>query len=333
MVDSIEIPAAIPQTRESCALAAVEACDAPERIEGKRAQPVALGLVEQSGQLFGRGLVALDSGRGARLREIGGLRAAFAYSIDYSLILLLMTLGFLLVVSGLQQVAEWASEVTLMQDLFERVADWVTDPETSGDGELLRGIALSLGVWMILDLFLTTLYFLVFETLWGVRTPGKRMTQIRVVRQEGIGVGWRESLLRNLLRAVDVLPVGYMVGALAMIFSPRGQRLGDLVAGTLVVRDRPTRSTRAFIEVAVDPQVEAGFRFTRDELAQVGKIERRLILRSLRRAEELSGRAAENILKRAVSALSGRLGRSEPMPPQLHRDFLTALLQACERLR
>jgi uncharacterized RDD family membrane protein YckC len=298
------------------------ALDASPADRGRTASP--LGPVER-----------LDSPEQVRLElEIAGpMSRAFAYSIDYSLILLLMTVGFLLVVSGLQQVVGWASEITLLQDLFERVADWVADPERSDDGELLRGIALSIGVWMIFDLFLTTLYFLVFETFWSGRTPGKRMTQIRVIGEDGTGVGWRESLLRNLLRAVDALPVGYLVGALAMIFSPRGQRLGDLVAGTLVVRDRPTHSSRVPIEVVVDPDVEAGFRFTRDELAQVGEIERRLIRRTLRRAEELSGRAAEPILERAVSALSGRLGRSDSMPPQLRRDFLTALLQASERLR
>jgi uncharacterized RDD family membrane protein YckC len=288
---------------------------------------------ERSGNALGP-VERLDSPEQVRLElEIAGpMSRAFAYSIDYSLILLVMALGFLVVVSGLQQIFEWASGISFLQDLFERVTEWVVDPEAGDDSQILRGIALSLGVWLLLDLFLTTLYFLLFETLWGGRTPGKRMTQIRVVGEQGTGVGWRESVLRNLLRAVDTLPAGYLIGVLAMIFSPRGQRLGDLVAGTLVVRDRPTRSPVVLEEVAVDPEIEAGFRFTRDELAGLGELEQRLIRRTLLRAEALSERAAGPILERAVQALSGRMGRSEPIPAALRRDFLRSLLQASERL-
>jgi len=76
-----------------------------------------------------------------------------------------------------------------------------------------------------------------WETLGGGQTPGKRLAGIRVVRTDGAPVGVPESLARNLLRAVE-LPLGYAPGVLAVALGPRRQRLGDLVAGTLVVRER-----------------------------------------------------------------------------------------------
>jgi uncharacterized RDD family membrane protein YckC len=276
----------------------------------------------------------IDSPEQVRLDlEIAGpMSRAFAYSIDYSLILLAMAFGFLLIVSGLQQVLTWLAESSLLQDLIQRLGEWILDPETGEGGELLRGLALALGVWLMLDLFLTTTYFVAFETLWGGRTPGKRMTRLRVIGERGANVGWRESLLRNLLRAVDVLPAGYLVGVLAILFSPRAQRLGDLVAGTLVVRERASQSTELPRAISVDPEIAAGFRFTRVELAKIGEVERRLIQRTLSRAEELSARAAGPVLERTVGALSRRIGRDERVSPSLQRDFLKALLEASERL-
>nr|GFD53798.1 hypothetical protein [Tanacetum cinerariifolium] len=64
---------------------------------------------------------------------------------------------------------------------------------------------------------------------------------LRVVHDDGTPVGWSASLLRNLLRFVDMLPFGYSVGAFACLQHPLFKRLGDLAAGTLVIyRDAPT---------------------------------------------------------------------------------------------
>jgi uncharacterized RDD family membrane protein YckC len=282
---------------------------------------------------FGR-VQPIDSPEQVRLElEIAGpMSRAFAFSIDYSLILLLMAMGFLILVSGLGQIFSWASEIRLVQEGFARLLEWLGNAESSGERPLWRGLALSLAVWVLLELTLTTLYFLCFELLWDGRTPGKRMTHLRVVREGGARVGWRDSLLRNLMRAVDSLPTGYLLGLVAIIVSPRGQRLGDLVAGTLVVRERASQSSEVAEMLVVDPDVEAGFRFTRDELAAIGEIERRLIRRTLRRTETLSERAAGPLLERAVSALLQRIGRREAPASPLRRDFLVALLRASERL-
>jgi uncharacterized RDD family membrane protein YckC len=91
-------------------------------------------------------------------------------------------------------------------------------------------------------------YFTLFEGLWHGQTPGKRVAKIRVIQQSGRAITIFESLSRNFVRAVDFLPTFYVVGSISIFVTSRNQRLGDLVAGTLVVhegqsRDQPSLST------------------------------------------------------------------------------------------
>ena len=87
-------------------------------------------------------------------------------------------------------------------------------------------------------------YFILFEGLRGGQTPGKRQVGIRVVRETGHPVTLGAAALRNLLRVADFLPPPYLLGLALIAFHPRGKRLGDLVAGTVVVRDRPAPLVR-----------------------------------------------------------------------------------------
>ena len=82
-------------------------------------------------------------------------------------------------------------------------------------------------------------YFTLFEGLREGQTPGKRWLGIRVIRDTGHAIAFREAAARNLLRLIDFLPPPYLSGALFVAFHPKGKRIGDLVAGTVVVRDRP----------------------------------------------------------------------------------------------
>lgn len=81
-------------------------------------------------------------------------------------------------------------------------------------------------------------YFTLFEALWNGRTPGKHVTHIRVIHRSGRAINFVESLARNLLRFIDYLPSLYAVGLITIFLSRQNQRLGDMVAGTLVVHDR-----------------------------------------------------------------------------------------------
>ncbi|HEY2382383.1 MAG TPA: stage II sporulation protein M [Terriglobia bacterium] len=95
-----------------------------------------------------------------------------------------------------------------------------------------------LAVAVIAYFIVTWGYFLFFEALNNGQTPGKKWAGIRVVKDDGLPVGWRESALRNLVRVADTLPPpACVVGALAILISKRGKRLGDLLAGTIVVVD------------------------------------------------------------------------------------------------
>ena len=81
-------------------------------------------------------------------------------------------------------------------------------------------------------------YFAIFEAFWNGRTPGKRAVKIRVIHRSGRAMSFLESLARNLVRFVDYLPGVYAVGVISIFLSKQNQRLGDMVAGTLVVHDR-----------------------------------------------------------------------------------------------
>lgn len=99
---------------------------------------------------------------------------------------------------------------------------------------------LGVGLGLILLFLLNWWYMVLFEVLNQGRSPGKQLLGLRVVHEDGTPVGWGAALLRNLLRFIDMLPLGYCCGLLASLASPRFQRLGDLAAGTLVIhRQRP----------------------------------------------------------------------------------------------
>ena len=96
-----------------------------------------------------------------------------------------------------------------------------------------------LAVLVVLAAFLVFwCYFLLFEALNHGRTPGKRLMGIRVVMDTGHPITFAAAAVRNLIRIVDALPFG-MVGLAFVLFHPQNKRLGDIVAGTVVARDRP----------------------------------------------------------------------------------------------
>ena len=94
---------------------------------------------------------------------------------------------------------------------------------------------------ILLQFLLLWGYFSLFEAFWNGQTPGKRLLHIRVIGDGGRPVTFWEALARNLLRVIDILPTLYLVGLVTMLCNRQGKRLGDLLAGTLVVHE--SRST------------------------------------------------------------------------------------------
>lgn len=92
-----------------------------------------------------------------------------------------------------------------------------------------------MGILLVVFFVLWWLYPVLFEVLRDGATPGKKMVGIYVARRDGTPVRWGESLVRNLLRSVDFLPLVYGVGLTSMLLSRSFQRIGDIAAGTLVL--------------------------------------------------------------------------------------------------
>ncbi|PYV24279.1 MAG: hypothetical protein DMG27_13305 [Acidobacteria bacterium] len=82
-------------------------------------------------------------------------------------------------------------------------------------------------------------YFAFFEVFWNGQTPGKRYVHLRVIKDSGRPITAYEAITRNLLRIVDSMPLTYAVAIVSALLSAKSKRLGDYVAGTVVVHERP----------------------------------------------------------------------------------------------
>ena len=118
---------------------------------------------------------------------------------------------------------------------------------------------------MILALFLVlTGYFAFFEWLWSGQTPGKRWLKLRVIREDGRPITFWESSVRNLIRSFDMMPVPfYSIGLISVFSTSRDQRIGDMVAGTVVVREREAEApafAKVFASPVSDPALRRSFK-------------------------------------------------------------------------
>lgn len=97
-----------------------------------------------------------------------------------------------------------------------------------------------IGTFIILmsSFLIPFLYFILFEWLWNGQTIGKKALGIRVMMEDGTPITFPAALGRNLLRPADFLPVMYFAGIVTIFTNPRSQRLGDLVAKTVVAHHR-----------------------------------------------------------------------------------------------
>jgi len=105
-----------------------------------------------------------------------------------------------------------------------------------------RTVSEARGAWataiLVLLAFLVEFgYFAVFEALWNGQTPGKRWMHLRVIEDSGQPITAYEAVARNLLRIVDSIPLLYGVAIITALLSSHSKRLGDYVAGTVVVRE------------------------------------------------------------------------------------------------
>ena len=173
-------------------------------------------------------------------------------------------------------------------------------------------------------------YYIFFEMLWNGQSPGKRWVGLRVLRTDGTPITLVESLIRNLVRVIDLMPFAYGIGIISMFIDEKSRRLGDLAAGTLVVQDRAPISIQSiavqrsisirpygFTKVSLD-----GFpveRLTNNDLS--------LIEDFLHRRDQLTHR--EKLANQILATLHTRLGLPAPtMDRTQAEDTLVAIVQA-----
>ncbi len=162
-------------------------------------------------------------------------------------------------------------------------------------------------VYGIVAFVLSTGYWIVLEHRWDGRTLGKRALGLRVVGERGLRLTLGQVVLRNLLRLVDLLPGPAAVGALFCILHPEHRRLGDLVAGTLVVRERKVGAPERIRGATELAQRGARVTLPRDLRRRVPPAERELLLDLCMRRDALDDAVRMDLFGRVAADYRDRL--------------------------
>jgi len=172
-----------------------------------------------------------------------------------------------------------------------------------------------LGAFTLLFLFgFVFAYYAGLELLWDGQTVGKRALKLRVLRDDGTPVDAAAVLARTVVRLVDFLPAGYLVGLVSMIADGRSRRLGDIVGGTIVVREGDSAPTLREIAAGAEPaawgppasgQEAPVHLLTADELAAAREF--------LRRAASFPPPERAALAWRVATTLAARIGHAEPL--------------------
>ncbi len=194
------------------------------------------------------------------------------------------------------------------------------DPRASGEpAEALIGLA----IFFIFSFLVSFGYDVAFETLGSGRTPGKAVAGLRVVRSDGAPVSFVPSAVRNLLRLADILPFAYAAGTIAILATARNQRLGDLAADTIVIREQRGRAGATWLQ---GPRAPADESLATWDVSSVGSDDIALIRRFLDRRGELSPEARGRIATDFAARIGGRVAGA---PTNLHPEtFLESVLAA-----
>jgi uncharacterized RDD family membrane protein YckC len=167
-------------------------------------------------------------------------------------------------------------------------------------------------------------YFTLFEAFWNGRTPGKHVARIRVIQRSGRAIGLFESMARNLVRYVDMLPFFYAVGVIAIFVTRQSQRLGDLAAGTLVVRDQPQESplwndsgsrtftAQLFTSSAPAPEPHNAYSLPAAGIARLNSTDLEVLEGFFARRLDMSLPTRHALAERIASALQAKSGLEQP---------------------
>jgi uncharacterized RDD family membrane protein YckC len=186
----------------------------------------------------------------------------------------------------------------LIRGLVLAVAAVVIQLTSSGAGDDFYGF--ETGALLLMFFGLEWGYFVVFDILGNGASPGKKAFRLRVIHQDGRPISLSDSVLRNLLRAADLLPLFYAVGVVSMMLDSKFRRLGDFVAKTVVVHE-PVGRLDDVDNNKLNGDVEglvARPRLTSTERDALLLFSRRFQSLSRARAEELAELVAPSFIQR-----------------------------------
>ncbi|MGC1677300.1 MAG: RDD family protein [Candidatus Binataceae bacterium] len=257
-----------------------------------------------------------------------GLRI-LAYAIDLGLLVLLLAL-LLIALIVILPAGNFVDH--LFHTFFHQVARAAREAARNANAGQPNSASFGAVEGLIIAVFLLAHfavefgYFIVWEMLANGRSLGKYIIGLRVVRRDGMPIDLRASIVRNLMRIVDMLPEYYVVGLISMVLSPSGERLGDHVAGTIVIRlDRP----QAAPEIALRDGAPVSA-LTRQQIARIGPRELQLIRATIRRADSLPEERSAALLAEVAETIRTRLDLAD-VPSNDRLEFLRDLLAAAER--
>jgi uncharacterized RDD family membrane protein YckC len=224
------------------------------------------------------------------------------------------------------QIVDWLIKIVVavfllfilfMIALATEVAKLLADPSTAG---------IAIGFALLYVFFLG--YGIFFEAFRNGQTPGKWCTGIRVIQQSGASVDFVSAGIRNFLAIADFLPA-LLLGAILIQSTTRRQRLGDMAAGTIVVRERemelgnePDKAMKKF--------ASEEYRFTHSHLAGLTAFDRTILREFLRRCVEMEKVARSRLARKLANNYLKKTGYD--LEDEFHngpeaRDFLASLLR------
>ncbi|MEO6119678.1 MAG: RDD family protein [Terriglobales bacterium] len=179
----------------------------------------------------------------------------------------------------------------------------------------------SVAIAIILGFSLYWGYFAFFEAIWKGQTPGKRSVGIRVVKDSGRPINTFEAISRNLLRSIDQLPGVYVFGLICMVVSKENRRIGDYVAGTVVVHERSAE--------LIDPDLQelTGARVPALATDALTATDLELMETFLHRRLSLTLEVRQKMAAQISTFVADKLGTG-PEPGQSAEDYLSAVARA-----
>jgi uncharacterized RDD family membrane protein YckC len=249
--------------------------------------------------------------------ELAGVGTRILAALLDQLIIITIEFGLVLFALALGMVAELVTE--------QQVQSFTEQMQQGGPTALF--LALSLLAGFVVNFA----YYVLLEMTTNGQTVGKRLLRIRVIRDGGYPITLTASLLRNLARLVDMIPNTYVVGLITMIVHRQEKRMGDMLAGTVVVRER-TRDASGlpFGDERYSTLTERQYHLDRAALEDLTEEHEQVLVRFFTRPR-LQPPQEQRIVAELADGFAARL----PEPPLFegHRDRLLFLKELYLALR